>query len=242
MSRIRTVKPDLFRHEELFDMEQETGLPLRLAFIGMFTECDREGRFQWRPRSLGAAIMPYDGIDFSRVLDALATRGFVVKYTVDGKDYGYIPTWHRHQVINNREAKSEFPEPVENTEKPDPSGTREARVDDASRELPRGREGKGRERKGKEEGGADAPTSFAFVGRVIRLNVSDFDRWRKSYHAIPDLMAELTKADDHYAENPPKDGKWFFPVSRWLEKAHRDASKATAGYDWDADPVNRGVL
>lgn len=54
MSRIRTVKPELFKHEELFDAEQNSKLPLRLAFIGLFTVADREGRFKWRPRTLKA--------------------------------------------------------------------------------------------------------------------------------------------------------------------------------------------
>ena len=46
MSRIRTVKPELFKHEELFDTELASGLPLRLAFTGLFTVADCEGRFK----------------------------------------------------------------------------------------------------------------------------------------------------------------------------------------------------
>lgn len=70
--------------------------------------------------------------------------------------------------------------------------------------------------------GADAPPAYAFVGRVIRLNRDDFERWRTTYSAVPDFVAALQAADDYYGQNPPKDGKWFFPVSRWLEKAHKD--------------------
>ena len=109
MGRIRTVKPELFRHEALFEAEQDYQLPLRLVFIGLFTCCDKEGRFRWRPRQLKLDILPYDDIDFSRVLDALATRGFLVKYEVEGEVYGYIPSWHKHQNINNKEAESNLP-------------------------------------------------------------------------------------------------------------------------------------
>lgn len=148
MARIRTVKPTLFRHVEMFDAERETGLPLRLAFIGLFTAADREGRFKWSPRDLKLDCLPYDDVDFSRVLDALSTRGWVVKYTVDGVDYGYIPTWKKHQVINNRETASVLPKPNENN-----TLTRAARVDDASTlALCNAQvEGKGKEGKGKEE-------------------------------------------------------------------------------------------
>lgn len=130
MARIRTVKPELFRHEGLLDLEEETGLPIRLAFIALFTAVDRSGRFKWRPRSLKAEAMPMDDVDLSRVLDALATRGFVERYTVDGVEYGCIPSWERHQSINNREAASELPAPPETQEKSDTS-TRAPRVDDA---------------------------------------------------------------------------------------------------------------
>ena len=131
MPRIRTVKPELFKHEGLYDAEAETGLPLRLAFIGLFTCCDREGRFKWRPRTLKLDVLPYDNCDFSRVLHALWTRGFIVKYEVDGEEYGCIPTFTTHQVINNRESESNIPPPDENSIKSWDS-TRAARVDDAS--------------------------------------------------------------------------------------------------------------
>lgn len=133
MSRIRTIKPDFFKHEALFDAEKETGLPLRLAFAGLWTQCDRAGRFQWRPRALKTDIMPYDEIDFSRVLDALATRGFIVKYTSNGEHFGYVPSWNKHQVINNREMNSVLPDPVDCTIETDASATRLPRVTETSK-------------------------------------------------------------------------------------------------------------
>lgn len=150
MPRIRTVKPELFLHEDLFDLEEQTGLPVRLAFIGLFTCCDREGRFKWKPRSLKASIMPFDEIDFSRVLDALATRGFVVKYASDSSEntgvFGFIPGFTLHQVINNRESQSVLPEPFKNNYM-DVSLTREPRVSHADKGERKGKERKGKERK-----------------------------------------------------------------------------------------------
>jgi hypothetical protein len=145
MGRIRTVKPELFLHSELFDAEKDSKLPLRLAWIALFTACDREGRFRWKPRDLKVALFPHDTIDFARVLDALHTRGFLVKYVNDGKEYGYIPSWHDHQSINNRESESVNPDPF------DASSTRDARGSDATITPLSGREGKGKERKGREE-------------------------------------------------------------------------------------------
>jgi hypothetical protein len=61
---------------------------------------------------------------------------------------------------------------------------------------------------------------YAFEGKIIKLDQPGMDRWQKTYHAIPDITAALQLADDYYSENPPKDNKWFFPVSKWLQKEH----------------------
>jgi len=154
MARIRTVKPDLFKHEALFDAEAESGLPLRLAFIGLFTVCDKAGRFAWRPRALKTDVLPYDAVDFSRVLDALLTRGFVIKYRVGNDEYGAIPSWSKHQFINNRESNSEIPEPIEEQNENDASSTREPRVSNASEQLPRGKGREGEEERKSSEANA----------------------------------------------------------------------------------------
>lgn len=146
MGRIRTVKPELFQHSDLFDAEEESKLPLRLAFIGLFTCCDREGRFKWRPRELKVAVLPYDKTDFSRVLDALLTRGFLVKYSSHGEVFGAIPSWQTHQYVNGKEPASSIPEPIKD-EQLDASVTRDSPVEHASvtdgvKER-KGKEGKG---------------------------------------------------------------------------------------------------
>lgn len=143
MGRIRTVKPELFTHEGLYDLEVASGLPCRLAFIGIFTAADREGRFKWRGRTLKTSILPWDDLDFDRILEALHGAGFLEKYEMDGELFGVIPTWRKHQHINGREKESEIPDIADGS-------IVSARVDDALQKLPWGREGKGRERKGRE--------------------------------------------------------------------------------------------
>ena len=140
--RIRTIKPEFFLHDGIFDAEREEGLPLRIAFIGLWCAADREGRFRWEPRRLGAAILPYDLLDFSRVLDALTTRGFIEKHACPTGEFGVIPSFTRHQIVNNRETPSILPSPtLESIVEPLP--TRAPRVPDACPTPESGREGKG---------------------------------------------------------------------------------------------------
>ncbi len=129
--RIRTVKPEFFTDQDLYLAEKESGLPIRLSFAGLWCCSDREGRFPWKPMELKAHILPFEDVDFSRVLDACATRGFVVKYASGGRDYGWIPTFKRHQAINNRESASELPAPP-STDVQRETSTCAPRVEDAS--------------------------------------------------------------------------------------------------------------
>ena len=106
--RIRTVKPEFFTHEAIFEAEHKSGLPLRLAFIGLWCAADREGKLRWQPRRLGIQILPYDGIDFTRVMDALCDHGFLEK-SANG-EFVRIPSFLNHQCINQREAQSTIPD------------------------------------------------------------------------------------------------------------------------------------
>lgn len=204
MGRIRTVKPELAVHEGLYDLECELGAPVRFAWVMLFTACDREGRFAWRPRRLKAQILPFDDVDFSRVLDAWATRGFIVKYRVGDAWYGAIPTWHKHQVVNNRESPSELP-PLEEADEIEarPDGisdacrTRAARVDDASATplVHAQAEGKGREGKGNGKN---------TVPRKRGTNYSDaFEEFWKRYRKFP---------------GPPQNGSKAEAYRRWKQE------------------------
>lgn len=237
MARIRTIKPEFFRHEELFEAERETGLPLRVAYAGLWTSADREGRFVWAPRTLKLDCLPYDDVDFSRVLDALSTRGFIVKYAVDGKEYGYIPSWKSHQIINNREKESILPEPNETN-----SMTRDARVDDACPtplNLPQG-EGKGKEGKGTI--GADAPDSgYAFEGKIIKLRRKALDDWVKAFPNL-DLIAELTARDAWLASDGATDGdrkRWFVSTSQHFANRNMTAKAKVVAMKPDGQPLTR---
>lgn len=167
MARIRTVKPELLRHVDLFEAERETGLPLRIAFVGMLTAADRQGRFKWEPRALKLDCLPYDDVDFSRVLDALWSRGWLVRYRqtteTGGHEYGLIPTFLQHQHINNREHQSVLPglddtcvEVIEYEADQDTWGTRASPVTDASPtrqpRVPDAIRGEGKGREGEEAG------------------------------------------------------------------------------------------
>lgn len=220
MSRIRAIKPEFFRHEALYEAERETRIPLRLAFAGLWTVADREGRFRWRPRQLKLDCLPYDEVDFSRVLDALMTRGFIVKYESEGEYYGWIPTFKDHQIVNPRERQSVLPDPEKSM-----TYTREARVDDASgtrEHLARGEQEQEQEQEGK--GTSEPIGSGAVAPRDIRGDL--FGKGLKSLAGMtgktPDSCRSLV-------------GKWLKSVND--EAIHVLAAIQDAERNRVADPV-----
>ena len=158
--RIRHVKPEFFQHEGLYEAEEKSGLPVRLALAGLWTCCDKHGRFEWKPRSLKLKILPYDQVDFATVLEALAAGDFIRKYSVDGKDYGYIPTWRKHQHIGKSEMDTKWCYPAPNGKE-----TVGEPLDNGSSGLRNGNVSEGMERKVKERNvnGSSIPHSQSLV-------------------------------------------------------------------------------
>jgi hypothetical protein len=112
MARQRLVKPDLFQHEDLHRAEVVSRLPLRIAYIGLWTQCDRRGCFVWKPGTLKLNVLPFDAVDFEAVLSALESAGFVRSYDVAGKRYGWVPTLTDHQTFNvNEKPNPLIPDP-----------------------------------------------------------------------------------------------------------------------------------
>ena len=103
--RIRDIKPGFYINEQL----AECSAFARLIFPGLWMIADREGRFEWRPKRLRAEILPYDRVNMEKLLGELEAQGLIVHYTINGKDYGWIPTFTQHQKPHPNEKASEIP-------------------------------------------------------------------------------------------------------------------------------------
>lgn len=106
MARSRNIKPGFFSNEHLAELDFAT----RLLFIGMWTEADREGRLEDRPRRLKMALFPADNVDINRMLDDLDHLGFIKRYTVGDVKAIQVINWSKHQNPHMKEAKSTIPE------------------------------------------------------------------------------------------------------------------------------------
>lgn len=106
MARSRNIKPGFFSNEHLAEVDFAT----RLLFIGMWTEADREGRLEDRPRRLKMALFPADNVDIEKMLADLDHLGFIARYSVGSFRAIQIVNWAKHQNPHLKEAKSTIPE------------------------------------------------------------------------------------------------------------------------------------
>jgi hypothetical protein len=121
MARIRTIKPEFFTSEDVIELS-----PLaRLLYIAIWCEADREGRLAWKPKTLKIRYLPADNCDIKKLCSEIIERGLVKLY---GNGFACIPSFHKHQHINPREAASTLPEPPRDD---DASSTSQAPVSDA---------------------------------------------------------------------------------------------------------------
>jgi hypothetical protein len=114
MARKRLIAPEFFTHSGLHRAERESGLPLRIAYAGLWGHCDRRGFFEWDADRLKLAILPYDEIDFEAVLSALVRYNFVLLLAPSQHGastvlapsqhrVGMVPTLTRWQTFNINE-------------------------------------------------------------------------------------------------------------------------------------------
>ncbi len=153
MARIRTVKPEFFRHEGLQDLEAaNVGKYPMMVFEALWGHCDKAGRFEWKPRQLKLDILPFLPFEMAETLELLAQAGFIQKYRVAGKEYGYIPSFTEHQRISGKELQEpeKHPEPILNELNPECEAI-EKQLGSTRDQLVE-QEGKGREKEGKGDG------------------------------------------------------------------------------------------
>jgi hypothetical protein len=107
MARTRNIKPSFFTNDRLAECQ-----PLaRLLFAGLWTVADREGRLEDRPKKIKAEILPYDECDVDELLNALTSKGFIIRYFNGENNYIQILKFIKHQTPHLKEAASTIPAP-----------------------------------------------------------------------------------------------------------------------------------
>ena len=101
MARIRTIKPEFWRDELLAGVSPEAAL---LA-IGLLNHCDDEGYFNANPKLVESDVFPLRTLSITTtvLLRELSDIGYIEVFSgTDGKTYGKVANFEKHQVINKK--------------------------------------------------------------------------------------------------------------------------------------------
>jgi hypothetical protein len=107
VSRIRSIHPGLWTDERFVSVSPYA----RLLFMGLWTECDDQGLFEWSPLKLKMRLLPADNVDAAALLLELSEAGSVLSYEVAGRQYGAVRNFAKYQ--RPKKPNSLYPETPE---------------------------------------------------------------------------------------------------------------------------------
>ncbi|KAF0097837.1 MAG: hypothetical protein FD144_4786 [Rhodospirillaceae bacterium] len=109
MARIRSVHPGFFTDESYVEFQHVT----RLFLIGLLTECDDQGVFEWKPARLKMRLFPADALDLIPLLAELEDGNAIRRFEVDGIVYGAVRNFRKYQRPKSPNAIHPLPKEIE---------------------------------------------------------------------------------------------------------------------------------
>ncbi len=244
MARIRSVHPGLFTDEAFVQLDAQA----QILLIGLWTQADDNGVFEWKPRTLKMRLLPASRVDVEAVLAKLERGDFIRRIEVGGRGFGLVRNFGRYQKPKKPSYVHPLPPeardyvvsrapvspPVENPDggagEFDPPG--EGRGEKGSEAEGSAGEGSTGARHGLFEVGEDGehhppcrlPADFA-VGAAMRALAA-----REA--PLVDLERETAQFRDYWCARPGAAGissNWTAVWRRWMRRAQDDLMRAGSG-------------
>lgn len=112
MSKIRLLNPKPLHDNTVMSMSWEA--IVTWAYIPCFA--DKNGRMRDEPVDIRASMMPFKNFDMDKVLDELANKNHIIRYTVNNKNYLQIRNFLLYQRPYPKEPDGDLPPPPESNQ------------------------------------------------------------------------------------------------------------------------------
>jgi hypothetical protein len=239
MARIRSVHPGLFTDEAFVSLS----MAARMLLIGIWTEADDHGVFEWKPVSLKMRIFPADHAEVTILLAELETHDLVKRFTCDTRQFGIVRNFCKYQRPKNPSYRHPFTEEYHyyvgltkspNGVLPQSSGSPTENRPQMEEEGGRGEKEEEKERKQKRA----SARRYRFDGGIIKLTEPSFENWASSFQNL-DLRAELTARDAWLGSERASDKdrlNWFVSTSKYLANRNAEARARASPQPQTVDP------
>lgn len=104
MARIRSVHPGLFTDENFVELSDTA----QIFLVALWTECDDQGVFEWKPKRLKMRLRPASTEPVDGLLSELEDLEFVRRYEMNGRQYGAVRNFATYQ----RPRKPNYQHPI----------------------------------------------------------------------------------------------------------------------------------
>ena len=98
MARIRSVHPGLFTDESFVSLSAQA----QILLIGLWTEADDNGVFEWKPGTIRMRLLPLASVDIAALLDELLQADCIRKVEAEGSAFGLARDFGKHQKPRRR--------------------------------------------------------------------------------------------------------------------------------------------
>jgi hypothetical protein len=93
MARIRSIHPALFTDEAFAGLS----MAARVLLLGLWTEADDQGVFDWKPVTLKMRVMPVDNVDVPSLLLELEEADVIRHFSQDDRSFGAVRNFCKYQ-------------------------------------------------------------------------------------------------------------------------------------------------
>jgi hypothetical protein len=229
VARIRTIKPDFFRSDDVAQLSYRA----RLTWVGLWTYVDDEGRGKDNARIIKGDLWPLEDEvthkDVEKDLGELSGAGRIHRYEVDGEKYLLILKWTDHQRIAKPTA-SKLPPPSGSDTTPVASPTIPVVLPESygrtTEPLPLGRDVEGEEEQGSGRGkrATRIPPDFALTPELRQYAEAK----------APNVNIELAteKFINHWTAASGSNASkrdWAATWRNWMLSDQERAGRGTAG-------------
>lgn len=251
MARIRSIHPGLFTDEAFASLS----MAARVLLLGIWTEADDQGVFEWKPVTLKMRIFSADNLDVLPLLAELEKADAVRQFSFEGKSHGAVRNFCRYQKPKTPKYRSVMDDDIRNyiaskypkEETPPPQQDQFPQKG----EMPRQREEGGDTLflgGGKRKGEKSAPAKIASQGLGNQIDpafqpaTEAIDRCREQGATDADIDSEVRKFVAHHQVKQTFSPNWQASWSKWWEnwRPHKvkhggkEKPAPDAPVDWDA--------
>ena len=120
MARIRSIHPALFTDEAFVSLSPGA----QILWIGLWCEADDQGVFEWKPTMLKMRILPASTSPIVPLLEELERADCIKSYAHEGRDYGVVRNFVKHQRPKSPKEVHPLPPRLRNYAGFKPNGSR----------------------------------------------------------------------------------------------------------------------